>query len=140
MQQQTTKAIEQNTDTDTQATTTTSLQPNANWAALDTIDSDDERWYCQVLSRAWPVDVMAWSITMYWWLLGAVALTAAALIVMVNLLLLGWLTYYELKQTQSYYIPKQAHMPKSQWIKAYLKSLKDASGKWLSGLMTTRTK
>ena len=89
------KQSHKNTDTDAQATTTTSLQPNANLAAFDTIDSNTELWCCQVLSRAWTLDVMAWSTTLSWWLLGDVALMAATLIIMVNLLFLVWLMYYE---------------------------------------------
>ena len=75
---------------------------------------------------------------MYWWLLDDIALTAAALIILVNLLFLGWLMYHEPKPTQSSYTPKQARMPKSQWIKAYLKLLMDTTDHWLCEWMMKR--
>ena len=78
--------------------------------------------------------MMTWSITFYWGPLGDVALTAATLILMFNLVFLRWLMYYEPKQTQLYYIPKQACMQKSQWIKAYLKLFMEPTGQWLIGL------
>ena len=74
---------------------------------------------------------------MYWWLLDDIALTAAALIIMINLLFLEWLTYHEPKPTQPSYTLKPSQMPKSQWIKAYLKLLKDTTDHWISEWTTT---
>ena len=68
---------------------------------------------------------------MWWWLLDDPALTAAALILMLNLLCLGWLSYYEPKPYVSAYRPKAQRMPKSQWIKAYLKVMQETPIPWL---------
>ena len=55
---------------------------------------------------------------------------AAALILMINLLFLGWLLLYEPKPTPPSYTPKSQQMPKSQWIKAYLKLFQGATIHW----------
>ena len=49
---------------------------------------------------------------------------------MINLLFLGWLSLYELKPTPPSYTPKSQRMPKSQWIKAYLKLFQGATIHW----------
>ena len=78
-----------------------------------------------------------WAITFSWWLLDDTALTAAALILMINLLLLGWLAFYEPRLTQPSYTPKSQRMHKSQWIKAYLKFCQGATIHWPSQRRTT---
>ena len=79
---------------------------------------------------------MPWAILMCWWPLDDIALTAAALIIMTNLLCLGWLSYYEPKPTTPSYMPKSQQMPRSQWIKAYLKLFQGAAIHWPSQRMT----
>ena len=74
---------------------------------------------------------------MCWWLLDDTALTAAALIIMIKLLFLGWLSYHEPKPTKPSYTPKSKQMPKSQWIKAYLKVLQDTTIHWPSKRTST---
>ena len=73
---------------------------------------------------------MPWAIIMSWWLLDDTALAAAALILMINLLFLGWLSYYEPRLMQPAYTPKSQRMPKSRWIKAYLKLMQGAHIHW----------
>ena len=77
---------------------------------------------------------------MCWWLLDNTALTAAALILMINLLFLGWLSFHEPQVTQPSYTPKSQRMPKSQWIKAYLKLIQGPNIHWLSRRMTTTSR
>ena len=77
---------------------------------------------------------------MCWWLLDDTALTAAALILMINLLFLGWLSFHEPKVTQPSYTPKSHQMPKSQWIKAYLKLIQGPNIHWPSKRMTTTSR
>ena len=83
------------------------------------------------------MEVTPWAITMCWWLLGDTALTAAALILLINLLLLGWLSFYEPKPTPPSYTPKSQCMPKSQWIKASLKLRQRITIHWPSKWTTT---
>ena len=77
---------------------------------------------------------------MCWWLLDDTALTAAALILMINLLFLGWLSVHEPKVTQPSHTPKSQRMPKSQWIKAYLKLIQGPNIHWPSKRMTTTSR
>ena len=77
---------------------------------------------------------------MCWWLLDDTALTAAALILMINLLFLGWLSFHEPKVTQPSHTPKSQLMPKSQWIKAYLKLIQGPNIHWPSKRMTTTSR
>ena len=80
---------------------------------------------------------MLWAIIMCWWLFDDIALTAAALIIMINLLFLGWLSYHEPKTSTPSYTPKSQQMPKSQWIKAYLKLFQGTTIHWPSKWMST---
>ena len=56
---------------------------------------------------------------------------------MINLLFLGWLAFYEPRVTQPSYTPKSQRMPKSQWIKAYLKFCQGVTIHWPSQRRTT---
>ena len=58
---------------------------------------------------------------------------------MINLLFLGWLSFYEPKTEPPSYTPKSQHMPKSQWIKAYLKFIQGANIHWARHSITTTT-
>ena len=58
---------------------------------------------------------------------------------MINVLFLGWLSFYEPKPAPPSYIPKSQRMPKSQWIKAYLKFLRGAPIHWSRHSITTTT-
>ena len=84
---------------------------------------------------------MTWSITFYWWLLDDITLTAAAMILLLNLAFLTCLMWNELKQVQPYTLRK-IRMPKSHWIKAYLKWLPPINAQWITQLCVTmkRTK
>ena len=54
---------------------------------------------------------------MSWWLLDDIALMAAALIIMINFLLHGWLSYHEPEPTNPSYTPKLSPMPKTNGSK-----------------------
>ena len=58
---------------------------------------------------------------------------------MINLLFLGWLSFYEPKTEPPSYTPKSQRMPKSQWIKAYLKFIQGANIHWARHSITTTT-
>ena len=58
---------------------------------------------------------------------------------MINLLFLGWLSFYEPKTEPPSYTPKSQRMPKSQWIKAYLKFIQGANIHWPRHSITTTT-
>ena len=58
---------------------------------------------------------------------------------MINLLFLGWLSFYEPKTEPPSYTPKSQRMSKSQWIKAYLKFIQGANIHWARHSITTTT-
>ena len=82
-------------------------------------------------------DASDWRSNFFWWIFGDIACTSAAMILLINLVFLGYVMQSEPREVQPYH-PMMQQMPKSLWIKCFF-SMAGQATQWVNNAIKPKS-